>query len=108
MEREGRGQRGGEGKGRKGRGEGREREGRSGREEEGRGKGRNAFPHLFNPTLTTDCRCQIIYYLPLLSMARALLSMRTATQCNMPHKSSFCLDLCSMLRPSMYDDTVCV
>jgi len=38
-ERKGRGRRKGEGKGSGGRG--------------GEGKGRNAFPHLFNPTLTT-------------------------------------------------------
>jgi len=37
------------------RGEGRGRREREGRKGEGRGEGRNAFPHLFNPTLTTAC-----------------------------------------------------
>jgi len=34
-------------------GQGEKGKGREGREGERRGEGRNAFPHLFNPTLTT-------------------------------------------------------
>ena len=49
------GGKGGEGKGGKGRGRKGRGRGGEGRGREGKGEGRNAFPHLFNPTLTTGC-----------------------------------------------------